>query len=334
MTSQLYEPLLDPKNQKFTCFPIVYNDIWNEYKAQLECFWIPNEIKFNHDYSDFITLNPDEQKFIKMVLAFFASSDGIVNWNLSERFTKEIKITEALFAYQFQMMMENIHSEVYSLMLDNIVKDEKEKKELFDAINTVPSVKKMADWALKWIDSTESFAHRLIAFALVEGVFFSGAFAAIFWLKKYKNNTDPGARPFMFGLTHSNYLISRDEGLHCRFACVLYSHLYNKITAENAEVIFRSCVEIAQEFMTDALPVGLLGMNQGLMNQYIEYHADTIINMLGYKKIFNQTNPFKFMEMIGSTNKSNFFEVDPSEYKKNTSAPIDIKKSLVISEDW
>lgn len=334
MSSELYEPILDEKNQKFTAFPIQYHDIWDEYKAQFEQFWGPPEVKFINDHDDFITLSADEQHFIKMVLAFFASSDGIVNWNLSERFTKEVKITEALFAYQFQMMMENIHSEVYSLMLENIVKNEAEKKMLFDAIHTVSSVKKMAEWALEWIESSKSFGHRLIAFAVVEGIFFSGAFASIFWIKKYKNNTDPGSKPFMFGLTHSNYLISKDEALHCRFACTLYKHVQNKVPVNDVNEIFRSAVKIAQEFMTDALPVRLIGINQDMMNQYIEYHADVIINMLGYKKIFNKENPFKFMETIGSTNKSNFFEVDPSEYKKNSSSPIEIKKGIVIDDDF
>jgi len=308
------EPLLDVKNRKLTAFPITYPSLWKKYKEQMACMWKAEEIDFSNDYNDFMTLNTNEQHFIEMILAFFAASDGIVNFNLSERFTREIQITEALFAYQFQEMMENIHSEVYSLMLDNIVRDPKRKAFLFDAVKNVPSVKLMADWAFKWIDSSDSLAHRIVAFAVVEAVFFSGAFAAIFWIKKYKNK-ESNSKQFMAGLIKSNKFISRDEGLHCKFACELYGLIVNKLSSREVNDIVKDGVRIAQAFMTEAIPVRLIGMNDVSMCDYIEYIGDRLLIMLGYKKVFNKQNPFKFMETIGLNDKTNFFEERAHEYQ-------------------
>lgn len=309
----LLEPILNPDNQKFTAFPIKYQGIWDLYKAQMACFWKAEEIDFSTDYEDYMTLNNDEKHFVEMVLAFFAASDGIVNFNLNERFSREIKITEAQFAYSFQMMMENVHSHVYSLMLDNIIKDPTKKDHLFNAIQTVPAVKLMADWAFKWINSSESFAHRIVAFTIVEGVFFSGFFAAIFWLKKYKN--DGGKKSFMNGLVKSNKFISRDESLHTIFGSEIYKLLINKLPAETINEIMTEAVRIAQNFMTDALPVKLIGMNSDHMNDYIEYIGDRLLGMLGHKRIFNKKNPFDFMKTIGLNDKTNFFESRPHEYQ-------------------
>ncbi len=329
------EPLLNPDNYKFTAFPIKFENIWRKYKEQMACFWKPEEIDFSNDYTDFITMNKDEQYFTEMILAFFAASDGIVNFNTSERFIKDVKVTEALFAYQFQMMMENIHSETYSLMLDNIVKDPIRREFLFNAIKTVPSVKMMADWAFKWIHSSKRFAHRLVAFAVVEGVFFSGAFAAIFWLKKYKNKERQSSKgkPFMNGLVTSNKFIARDEGLHCKFACELYQLLNKKLSTEEINKIIIEAVDISKYFMTDALPVRLIGMNGDMMCDYIEYVADIILSMLGHKKYYNKKNPFKFMETIGLDDKTNFFELRPHEYQ-DSHIMNKSKKEIIISDEF
>lgn len=311
------EPILDSKNHKFTAFPIKYQNIYQLYREMVANFWVPEKIDFSKDYDDFKNLTKDEQHFVEMVLAFFAASDGIVNFNLGERFTREIQITEILFMYDFQKMMENIHNITYSLMLDNLVKDPTRKEFLFNAIKTVKSVKSMADWAFKWIDSSESFAHRVVAFAIVENVFFSGAFAAIFWLKNYKNSGDTAGsgKPFMNGFITSNKYIARDEGLHVRGACAIYDTLLKKLPAKTVYAIMREAVLIAQEFMNDAIPVRFIGMNIDMMKDYIEYVADRTISMLGYKRIFMKKNPFKFMESIGLDDKSNFFEVRPHEYQ-------------------
>lgn len=329
------EPLLNSENHKFTAFPIIYPTIWKKYKEQMACFWTPEEIDFSGDYHDFLTLTKNEQYFIEMILAFFAASDGIINFNLSERFIREVKITEAQFAYQFQMMMENCHSEVYSLMLDNIVKDPERKQFLFNAIKTVPSVEKMANWAFKWIESSKNFAYRIVAFAIVEGIFFSGAFAAIFWLKKYKNKNrqNSSGKPFMNGLVTSNKFIARDEGLHLSFACELYSLLKNKLNNDEINNILIEAIDIAKNFMNDALPVKLIGMNSDDMSDYIEYIGDRLLYMLGYKKLFNKKNPFKFMETIGLDDKSNFFELRPHEYQ-NSHVMNKSKKEIIISEDF
>lgn len=309
--SSRYEIILDPKNRRFTAYPINYPQIWDMYKNQLAAFWVPSEIDFSRDYDDFLKFTENEQHFIKRIIAFFANSDGIVNWNLSERFTKDVQITEAIFAYQFQIMMENIHGEVYSLMLENIIKDPQEKELTFNAIHTIPSIKAMADWAFKWIESDKSFAHRLVAFAIVEGVFFSGAFASIFWIKTQKGNVMPG-------LISSNEFIARDEGMHCQFACVLYEYIENKLSIKQINIIMDEAVKISQDFMRDALPVRLIAMNQTYMDNYIEYIADRLLLMLGYKKLYNKVNPFDFMAKIGLANKNNFFEKRSTDYQDGT----------------
>lgn len=311
------EPLLDPKNEKFTIFPLQYYNIWQKYLEQIACFWKPEEIDFTGDKDDFDSLSKNEQHFIKRVLAFFASSDGIVNLNLSTRFCREIKITEARVAYDFQVMMENIHGHTYSLMLENIVTDPVERNNLFNSIETVPSIKVMATWALKWIESADKFAYRLLAFACVELIFFSGAFASIFWLKTYKNKARGGAcgKPFMNGLITSNKFIARDEGLHGKYACELYNLLENKLHQNEVYDIVKESVQIAIDFMDDALPIRLIGMNSDMMSDYTKYIADRLLGMIHYPKIYNKKNPFKFMEKIGLDDKSNFFELRPTEYQ-------------------
>jgi len=308
-----YEPILDPKNKRFTAFPVTFNRIWSLYKDQAACIWFAEEIDFEEDYSDFLTLTEGEQYFIEMILAFFASSDGIVTFNLS-RFIGEIQVTEILYAYQYQTMMENIHSEVYSLMLEKIVVDVEKREKLFGAIKTVESVKMMADWALKWIDSSESFAHRVVAFAIVEGIFFCGAFAAIYWLKQYKKRD---GKSMMNGLVQSNKYIARDESQHVLFACEIYSLLQNKLSVKDVYNMVDEGVKISQEFMTDALPVRLINMNSDSMCNYIECVADVLLVKLGYKKLFGKTNPYKFMERIGLLNKDNFFERRPTDYQNS-----------------
>ncbi len=306
--TEVVEPILAENENRFVLFPIRHNDIWKYYKQSEASFWTAEEIDLEPDlvhWND--KLNDDERHFIKHVLAFFAASDGIVNENLAENFLSEVQYTEAKFFYGFQVMMENIHSETYSLLIDTYIKDTKEKDKLFNAIETLDCVKKKADWALNWIDNG-SFAERLIAFAAVEGIFFSGSFCSIFWLKK---------RGLMPGLSFSNQLISRDEGMHCDFACLLYNdHLQHKLSKEKVEKIITDAVEIEKEFVTDALPVRLIGMNAELMQQYIEFVADRLLVELGNKKVYNATNPFDFMDMIGLAGKSNFFEVKVADYQK------------------
>ena len=330
------EPILNSNNKKFTAFPIQYQNVFKQYKNQMASFWKAEEIDFSNDYNDFLTLSDDEKYFIEMILAFFAASDGIVNFNLSERFIKEIQNTEILFAYQFQTMMENVHNEVYSLMLDNIVKDVARKEFLFNAIQNVESIKSMADWTFKWIESSKSFAHRVVAFAIVEGVFFSGAFAAIFWIKKYKNKLRDHSKgkPFMDGLIKSNKFISRDEGLHCIFACEIYSLLKNKLSTDEINEIMREGVDIAKNFMTDALPVKLIGMSNKSMCDYIEYIGDRLLVMLKHKKIYNKTNPFKFMETIGLNDKTSFFETRPHEYQDSHIMNKSNKTDIIIKDEF
>lgn len=301
------EPILKENKDRFVIFPIQHADIWEYYKKAEASFWTAEEIDLGQDAKDWNNMNEGEQHFIKHVLAFFAASDGIVNENLAENFVSEVQYTEAKFFYGFQIAIENIHSETYSLLIDTYVKDTQEKDRLFHAIETMDLVKKKADWALRWIDKG-SFAERLIAFAAVEGIFFSGSFCSIFWLKK---------RGLMPGLTFSNELISRDEGLHCDFACHLYNnHVVNKLTEQTVVDIIRDAVVIEQEFVSDALPVRLIGMNADLMCQYIEFVADRLLMELGYSKIYNATNPFDFMEMISLQGKTNFFEKRVAEYQK------------------
>ena len=306
--SAFLEPILTENPNRFVLFPIQHHDIWEEYKKSQASFWTAEEIDLAQDLVDWESkLNDNERYFIKHVLAFFAASDGIVNENLAENFLSEVQYTEAKFFYGFQVMMENIHSETYSLLIDTYIKDTAEKDYLFNAIETMDCVKKKAEWALNWIDEG-SFAERLIAFAAVEGIFFSGSFCSIFWLKK---------RGLMPGLAFSNQLISRDEGMHCDFACKLYNkHLVKKLPNETVYKIITDAVEIEKEFVTDALPVKLIGMNAKLMTQYIEFVADRLLIELNLEKVYNATNPFDFMEMISLEGKTNFFENRVSEYKK------------------
>ncbi len=305
-TLRLMEPLLAENPNRFVLFPIQNDEVWQYYKKSQASFWTAEEIDLSQDQKDWNNLNDNERHFIKHVLAFFAASDGIVNENLAVNFMQEVQMPEARCFYGFQIMMENIHSETYSLLIDTYIKDPKEKDYLFNALETVPAVQKKGEWALKWINS-ENFAERLIAFAAVEGIFFSGSFCSIFWLKK---------RGLMPGLTFSNELISRDEGLHCDFACLLYSYLQHKLDPERVQAIIADAVRIEQEFVTDALPVSLIGMNAKTMAQYIEFVADRLLVSLGCGKIYNATNPFDFMEMISVQGKTNFFEKRVAEYQK------------------
>jgi ribonucleoside-diphosphate reductase beta chain len=301
------EPLLQENTNRFVLFPIQHSDIWQMYKKAEASFWTAEEIDLAPDLSDWENLNDGERHFISHVLAFFAASDGIVNENLGANFFNEVQYPEAKCFYGFQIMMENIHSETYSLLIDTYIKDPKEKQRLFHALETVPCVKRKGEWALKWINS-ENFAERLVAFAAVEGIFFSGSFCSIFWLKK---------RGLMPGLTFSNELISRDEGLHCDFACMLYTqHLKAKLSKERVYEIICDAVSIEQEFVTDALPVNLIGMNAKMMSEYIEFVADRLLVALGYPKRYNASNPFDFMEMISLQGKTNFFEKRVAEYQK------------------
>ncbi|MDV3822403.1 ribonucleoside-diphosphate reductase [Elizabethkingia anophelis] len=304
----MIEPLLQDNKDRFVIFPIQHDDIWQFYKKAEASFWTAEEVDLSPDINDWQNkLNKDERYFISHVLAFFAASDGIVNENLAVNFIQEVQYPEARCFYGFQIMIENIHSEMYSLLIDTYVKDPKEKDYLLHAIETIPCVGKKADWALRWIES-ENFAERLIAFAAVEGIFFSGSFCSIFWLKK---------RGLMPGLTFSNELISRDEGLHCDFACLLYTnHMQNKLPEATVREIIVDAVAIEKEFVTDALPVRLIGMNAELMCQYIEFVADRLLVALGCKKVWNATNPFDFMELISLQGKTNFFERRVGEYQK------------------
>ena len=306
MSKSQKEFLLTENENRYVMFPIIDEDIWKMYKKQMDCFWRAEEIDLSKDIKHWATLNNDEQHFIKHILAFFAASDGIVLENLGQRFMNEVQIAEARAAYGFQIMMENIHSETYSLLIDTLVKEEREKTNLFEAINNYPCIKKKADWAIKWInDKRSSFATRLIAFAAVEGIFFSGSFCSIYWLKK---------RGLMPGLTFSNELISRDEGMHTDFAVLLFSKLQKKPKKAKVIELIKEAVQIEQEFISEALPCKLIGMNAKLMKQYIEFVADRLIVQLGYPKIYNSANPFDFMEMISLEGKTNFFEKRVGDY--------------------
>ena len=300
------EYLLSDENNRYTMFPIKDIDIWKMYKKQIDCFWRPEEINLIKDIVHFPSLTKDEQHFISMILAFFASSDGIVLENIGVRFMNDVKIAEAKAFYGFQIMMENIHSETYSLLIDTLIKDSVEKDKLFNSIDNFPCIKKKADWATKWItDKKSTFASRLVAFACVEGIFFSGAFCSIFWLK---------TRGLMDGLCFSNELISRDEALHTEFAVLLYSKLKHKMSKKKIYEIVKEAVEIEIEFICDALPCRLIGMNATLMTEYIKFVADRLVIQLGYDKIYNSNNPFQFMELISIESKTNFFEKRVSEY--------------------
>ena len=302
------EPILKENKDRFVLFPIKHNEIWKMYKQAEASFWTAEEIDLSHDQKDWERLSDNERHFVKHVLAFFAASDGIVNENLAINFMREVQIPEARCFYGFQTMIENIHSEAYSLLIDTYIKDPVEKDKLFHAIETVPCVEKKAQWALRWISKKNaSFAERLVAFAAVEGIFFSGSFCSIFWLKK---------RGLMPGLSFSNELIARDEGLHCDFACLLYNMLEGKLSTERIQEIIGDAVAIEKEFVSDSLPVDLIGMNSKMMCQYIEFVADRLLVALGYHRLFNATNPFDFMELISLQGKTNFFEKRVGEYQK------------------
>jgi len=318
------EILLKDNKDRFVILPIKYPKIWEQYKKHEASFWTAEEIDLGDDMKDWNALNDGERHFISHILAFFAASDGIVNENLAVNFMSEVQLPEARCFYGFQIMMENIHSETYALLIDTYIKDPKEKDRLFHAIDTVPAVKKKAEWALRWIDNG-TFAERLVAFAAVEGIFFSGSFCSIFWMKK---------RGLMPGLTFSNELISRDEGLHCEFACLLYSMLQNKLTEKQVHGIIGDAVTIEKEFITDALPVALIGMNAQLMQQYIEFVADRWLSELGYSKIYNATNPFDFMELISLQGKTNFFEKRVGEYQKSGVMNDVGSKAFSMDEDF
>jgi ribonucleoside-diphosphate reductase subunit M2 len=306
MSKIITEPLLAPDDNRFVMFPIKYQDIWEMYKKQIDCFWRAEEIDLTKDLTHWETLTDDEKHFISMILAFFAASDGIVLENLASRFMNDVQVSEARAFYGFQIAMENIHSESYSLLIDTYIKDSVQKDMLFNAITNYPCIKKKSDWAQKWIhDNRSGFATRLVAFACIEGIFFSGAFCSIFWLKK---------RGLMPGLTFSNELISRDEALHCEFAILLYSKLLRKLDKARIHEIIKEAVEIETEFICDALPCRLIGMNAELMTQYIQFVADRLALQLGYKKIYNVSNPFDFMQMISLESKTNFFEKRNDSY--------------------
>jgi ribonucleoside-diphosphate reductase beta chain len=301
------EPILQENKNRFVIFPIQHDDIWQWYKKQEASFWTAEEIDLHQDVVDWKKLSDDERYFLKHILAFFAASDGIVNENLAENFVNEVQYSEAKFFYGFQIMMENIHSEMYSLLIDTLVDNDSEKDELFNALERFPAIKKKADWALRWIES-DSFAERLIAFAAVEGIFFSGAFCSIFWMKK---------RGLLPGLATSNEFISRDEGLHRDFACHLHNnHLVNKVPQERITQILSEALEIEREFITESLPVNLIGMNSKLMSEYLEFVTDHLLETLNCPKVYNTANPFDFMDMISLEGKTNFFEKRVSEYKK------------------
>jgi ribonucleoside-diphosphate reductase beta chain len=307
MADIISEPLLNEDPNRFVLFPIKHDDIWQFYKKAEASFWTAEEIDLSNDLSDWAKLNDGERHFISHVLAFFAASDGIVNENLAQNFLSDVQYAEAKCFYGFQIMMENIHSETYSLLIDTYIKNPAEKDRMLRAVDTIPCVKKKADWALRWIENG-SFAEQLIAFAAVEGIFFSGSFCSIFWLRK---------RGLMPGLTFSNELISRDEGLHCDFACLLYTdHIQNKLDPTQIYNIIKDAVSIEQEFVSDALPVSLIGMNAKLMCEYIEFVADRLLIALGLEKVYNSENPFDFMELISLQGKTNFFEKRVAEYQK------------------
>ncbi|XP_056877480.1 ribonucleoside-diphosphate reductase subunit M2 B [Takifugu flavidus] len=316
------EPLLEENPRRFVIFPIQYPDIWKMYKQAQASFWTVEEVDLTKDLAHWDSLKHEEKHFVSHVLAFFAASDGIVNENLVQRFCQEVQVPEARSFYSCQVLMESVHSEMYSLLINTYIRDLKERDYLFNAIHTMPCVKRKADWALHWInDRTSTFGERLVAFAAVEGIFFSGSFASIYWLKK---------RGLMPGLTYSNELISRDEGLHCTFACLLFSYLVKKPSEDRVKDIVTKAVSIEQEFLTEALPVDLIGMNCCLMKQYIEFVADRLFADLGLAKVYHTENPFDFMESISLEGKTNFFEKRVAEYQRFgiMSSPMDSEFTL------
>jgi ribonucleoside-diphosphate reductase subunit M2 len=324
MSKNITEPLLAPDDNRFVMFPIRYDDIWEMYKKQVDCFWRPEEIDLTKDLTHWDALSSDERYYISMILAFFAASDGIVLENLAQRFMSDVQVSEARAFYGFQIAMENIHSESYSILIETYIKDSLEKEKLFKAIEHFPCIKKKSDWAQKWIhDNRSSFATRLVAFACVEGIFFSGAFCSIFWLKK---------RGLMPGLTFSNELISRDEALHCEFAVLLYSKLVKKLNKNKIYELIKEAVEIETEFICEALPCRLIGMNSQMMTQYIQFVADRLCVQLGYEKIYNVINPCDFMELISLESKSNMFERKIGDYALANKSNTDI--AFEFSDDF
>ena len=325
--SKVIDPMFAENPNRFVIFPIQEHDVWSMYKKAVASFWTVEEIDLSQDHNDWEKLSPNEKNFIENILAFFAASDGIVNLNLVERFMREVTMTEAQCFYGFQVMIENIHSETYSLLIDTYIKDNERKNHLFNAIDTMPAIKKKADWALKWIGDSESdYSSRLVAFAAVEGIFFSGAFCAIFWLKK---------RGLMPGLTFSNQLISRDEALHTEFAVLMHSKLIQKASEETVIGIIKDAVEIEKEFINESIPCRLIGMNANMMSQYIEFVADRLIVQLGFNKVYGAKNPFPFMEMISLEGKTNFFEKRVGEYQKAGVKNNTVKnKAIVLDADF
>ena len=322
------EPLLREDNHRYVLFPIQHHDIWSMYKKALASFWTVEEVDLSKDMNHWEKLTNNERNFIENVLAFFAGSDGIVLENLAQRFMNDVKIPEVACFYGFQIGIENIHSEMYSLLIDTYIRDSTRKEQLFNAIDTIPSVGKKAKWAIRWINDRESnFKTRLIAFAAIEGIFFSGSFCAIYWLKK---------RGLMPGLTSSNELISRDEGLHTDFAVLMYSKIVNKLPQDVIYQIIEEAVAIEKEFIIDSIPCKLIGMNSNLMSNYIEFVADRLLSQLGYKKLFNSKNPFDFMEMISLEGKTNFFEKRVMDYSKANVATdsSSSSRSLVLDADF
>jgi len=320
------ELLLKTQNNRFVIFPIKHNHIWKAYKNAVSTFWTPEEVLLTKDKNDWGKLSINERYFIENVLAFFAGSDGIVIENLGKRFIDDIEIPEVRAFYSYQMFIENVHSEMYSLLIDTYIDDPDKKTKLFNAISTIPCIKKKAEWAIKWIDDKNSnFATRLIAFAIVEGVFFSGSFCSIYWLKK---------RGLMPGLTFSNELISRDEGMHTDFAVLLYSMIQHKLPQEIINKMFKDAVKIEKEFIIESIPCNLIGMNSELMSQYIEFVSDRLVTQLGYEKIWKTENPFDFMELISLRPKSNFFEVRVGEYKKAGVGKTEEENSFMMSDDF
>jgi len=319
------EILLSEEEKRYVIFPIKKDDIWKEYKKAMANFWTPEELDLSKDYDDFVKLTDNEKHFVENVLAFFAASDGIVNENLVERFCNEVQLLEAKFFYGFQVAIENIHSETYSLLIDTLIKDNSKKNKLFNAIETIPSVKKKADWALKWIGDDSPFGERCIAFAAVEGIFFSGSFCSIFWLKK---------RGLMPGLCHSNELISRDEGMHTEFAVLMYNYLNNKPSKERVLQIITEAVEIEKEFITDSLSCELIGMNSKLMSEYIEYVADRLLLMLSLNSHYKTLNPFDWMELISVQGKTNFFEKRVGEYSNVANPDMESNHTFSLDDEF
>ncbi len=319
------EPMLNTDENRYVIFPIKHDTFWEMYKRAEANFWTAEELDLSKDLNDWVKLNDNEKFFIKNILAFFAASDGIVNENLVERFCQEVQILEAKFFYGFQIAMENIHSETYSLLIDTYIRDTEEKLKLLNAIEHIPSIKKKADWALKWInDKSSPFSNRVVGFAAVEGIFFSGAFCSIFWLKK---------RGLMPGLCHSNELISRDEGLHTEFAVLMYKNLRNKPSSDTIKEIIKEAVTIEKEFITESLSCELIGMNSKLMSQYIEYVADRLLLMFGLEKVYHSENPFDWMEMISVQGKTNFFEKRVGEYANKANPNIDSENNQISFDD-